>query len=123
HGLGPATHRAVLFGHYGRPELAARVAVIPYPVDECYLRGPVAAAAARDRRLVAVGRWDDPQKNAPLLAAAVRRVLAVDPAVGFDLVGPGGEVVFGPLARRLPQVVYHGRKTPEEVAGLLRRGR
>ena len=98
-----------------------RIAVIPYPVDECYLHGE--APAVRERRLVAVGRWDDPQKDAPLLAATIRRVLAADPEVAFDLVGPGGERPFGDLCRRRPRVVYHGAQPPEVVAGLLRRGR
>jgi glycosyltransferase involved in cell wall biosynthesis len=114
-------HLTAFFRHHGRPELAARVAVVPYPVDECYLSGEV--SAARERRVVAVGRWDDPQKDAPLLAAAVERVRAADPAVGFDLIGPGGDDAFDRLCRRHPRVVYHGRLAPAAVAALLRNAR
>ena len=90
-------------------------------MDECYLSGEV--PATRERRLVAVGRWDDPQKDAALLAATVRRVLAADPDIGFDLIGPGGEAAFAALWRRQPRVRYLGPQPPEVVAELLRRSR
>ena len=48
----------------------------------------------RERRgLVAIGRWDDPQKNAPLLARALRRYLdarvtrAMRPSTSSDPAG------------------------------------
>ncbi len=114
-------HLGRFFAFHRRQDLAARVAVIPYPVDDCFRDREV--MRRRGRRLVAVGRWDDPQKNAPLLAAAVRRVLAVDPEIGFDLVGPGGSRAFAELCRRHPRVVYHDRQPPAAVAELLQNSR
>ena len=111
-----ADHLAAFFRRHRRPDLVDRIAVIPYPVDECYLHDK--APAVRERRLVAVGRWDDPQKDARLLAATIRRVLAADSDVGFDLIGPGGEAAFARAVRRQPRVVYHGAQPPEVVAGL-----
>ena len=109
------------FAYHRRPDLAARTAVIPYPVDECFRDGEI--PVRRARRLVAVGRWDDPQKDAPLLAATIRQVLAADPDVGFDLIGPGGEAVFADLCRRQSGVTYHGPRPPEAIAELLRNSR
>ena len=118
---GAREHLSALFRGRRRPDLAGRVAVIPYPVDECYLQGAV--PETRARRLVAIGRWDDPQKDASLLTAAIRRTLAVDKEIGFDLVGGGGDAVFAELLRRNPRVVYHGVRPPEAVAELLRGSR
>ena len=109
------------FAYHHRPDLAAKLAVIPYPVDECFLRGAV--PRERQRRLVAVGRWDDPQKDAALLAAAVSRVLKARGSLSFVLVGRGGERVFGPLCARHPQVKYLGVQPPDAVAALLRDSR
>jgi glycosyltransferase involved in cell wall biosynthesis len=109
------------FRYYGQPDLAHKVVVVPYPVDDCYLNGPV--PQPRRRQLVAVGRWDDPQKDAALLAAAVRRVLAVAPEVSFRVVGPNGGKVFAALCRDHPQVRYLGPRPPEAVAALLRESR
>src|SRR5262249_4127860 len=105
------------FGHHQRAGLTAKLAVIPSPVDDCYLVGEV--ARERPPRIMAVGRWDDPQKDAPLLAASVRRVLAARPEIEFVLVGPGGESAFGPVARRYPQVQILGPQPPAAIAALL----
>ena len=109
------------FAYHRRPDLAAKLAVIPYPVDECFLGGEV--PQGRRRRLVAVGRWDDPQKDAALLAAAVSRVLKARSDLSFVLVGRGGERAFGPLCVRHPQVKYLGAQPPDAVAALLRDSR
>jgi glycosyltransferase involved in cell wall biosynthesis len=114
-------HLDLFFAHHGRPELARKLAVIPYPVDDCYLRGDV--PRQRQSRLVAVGRWDDPQKDAALLAGAVRRVLKARPDVSFTLVGRGGARAFGPLCASDARVRYLGTQPPEAVAGLLKESR
>jgi glycosyltransferase involved in cell wall biosynthesis len=109
------------FAYYRRPDLAAKLAVVPYPVDACFLRGEV--PGVRQRNLVAIGRWDDPQKDAPLLADAVRRVLKAKPDLSFALVGPGGDPVFGPLCDRHPQVRRLGAQPPDAIAALLKASR
>ncbi len=109
------------FAYHRRPDLAARLAVIPYPVDPCFLTGEV--PQHRQRRLVAVGRWDDPQKDAALLARAVARVLKASADVSFVLVGRGGERVFKPPCAQSPRVQYLGPQPPDMVAALLRDSR
>ena len=58
----------------GAGDHAERVHVAPLAINRVFCEFP---DLERERRgLVAVGRWDDPQKNAPLLAAALTRYLA-----------------------------------------------
>lgn len=114
-------HLRGFFTHHRRPDLAAKVAVAPYPVDDCFLSGPV--QQDRARQAVAIGRWDDPQKDAPLLAATIASAIRRDPACGFRIVGPGGDGIFAPLCRQHPQVQYLGVQPPGVVADLLARSR
>jgi glycosyltransferase involved in cell wall biosynthesis len=110
-------HLAVFYRGRGRPDLVGKIIVSPYPVDDCYLGGEV--HADRTRQVVAIGRWDDPQKDAPLLVATLERALARCPGLTVHLIGPGGAGAFAGLARRHPQVRYHGAKPREFVADLL----
>jgi glycosyltransferase involved in cell wall biosynthesis len=109
------------FAYHKRPDLVSKLQVIPYPVDDCFLTGET--PRRRANQIVAVGRWDDPQKDAPLLARAVRRLLAVKPDLTFRFVGRGGESIFGPLCRTYSQVRYLGVQSPEAVAELLKESR
>jgi glycosyltransferase involved in cell wall biosynthesis len=108
------------FSHYARPDLCPKVAVIPYPIDACYLQGSV--NVEREDRIIAVGRWDDPQKDAPLLCRAVARYLDGGGRTEFAFVGPGG-AVFESLTRHYPRVRYLGLQRPEIIADLMRRSR
>ncbi|HSP82089.1 MAG TPA: glycosyltransferase family 4 protein, partial [Myxococcaceae bacterium] len=92
--------------HAGRPELGARVRVLPNPVAPRVLETPV--PARKVPRVLAVGRWDDVQKDAPLLSRALERFAAAHPEVEVELIGPGGADCFGPLTRRHRQVRYLG---------------
>jgi hypothetical protein len=56
------------------------------PVQDWFSRGPV--RDERERLVVAVGRWDDPQKDAPLLRAGLERMLATDDQVRVEIAGP-----------------------------------
>jgi len=109
------------FASHARPDLAAKVAVVPYPVDDEFLTAGV--SAARANRVVAIGRWDDPQKDAGLLAAGLGRAAAARPDTEFVVLGRGGERVFGGVGRRHPGVRYIGVRAQDEVAGLLRASR
>ncbi len=57
------------------------------------------------------------------MARSICRIVRDDPAVAFDLVGGNGETVFRPMTARFPNVVYHGRQSPDQVANLMRRAR
>ena len=105
----------------GAGGLEGRVHVSPLAIHRVYCESP---DLRRERRgMVAIGRWDDPQKNAPLLARALARYFgqargaeADDPARIF---GPGGEEPFAALCRRFPNVVYRGPQYPEVLADAL----
>ncbi|MDE2923307.1 MAG: glycosyltransferase [Acidobacteriota bacterium] len=105
----------------GADRLEDRVHVSPLAIHRVYCES---SDLGRDRRgIVAIGRWDDPQKNAPLLVRALSRYLgraggeeAGDPVRIF---GPGGEDRFGALSRRFPNVVYEGPRYPEVLADAL----
>jgi glycosyltransferase involved in cell wall biosynthesis len=118
---GAAGHLRRFFRSYRRPDLEAKVVAVPYPIDECYLTGPV--AGARENGVVAIGRWDDPQKDPGLLCRAAHHFLAGGGRTEFHLFGPNGERWFGPLARRWPQVKYHGPQPPAVIADHLRNSR
>lgn len=98
-------------------DLAGRLAIAPWAIAEAFLRVPV--AAGRPRRLVAVARWSAPQKDAPLLAAALGRHLAARPDTEVVLFGEGGEGPFGTLAARFPGVRIAGLAGPDVVATTL----
>lgn len=120
---GARDNLAALFAYHRRPDLSDKISVAPYPVDEGFLTGAVSAAADRADRVVAIGRWDDPQKDAPLLAAGIERAAARLPTTEFVLVGRNGEAAFARLRRRVPRVRYLGVQPPDAVAELLRGSR
>src|SRR5262249_13050394 len=101
----------------GVDELAARLAAVPYPVSEQFCSRPV--SAERQRRVVAIGRWDAAQKHPRLMAAALERFLTRDRETEVVLIGQGGQRVFGGIARRHPQVRVAGVLPAEEVADCL----
>ncbi len=105
----------------GAPELEAKLRVVPFTIGASFLECPL--PAEKENRIVAIGRWNDPQKNAPLLAAALRRFLTRMPATCVDLFGQGGEPYFASLAKDFPQLQYRGVQEQEVVAETLSRSR
>ena len=115
-------HLSRFFLSQGRPELAAKVIVVPYPVDECFLDRPV--ARDREPQIVSIGRWDDPQKDAALLARTIGAYLRRGGRARFLLFGSGGGRWFGALARSWPdQVCDFGPQPPARVAACLSESR
>jgi glycosyltransferase involved in cell wall biosynthesis len=81
-------------------------------------------AAGREDLVVAIGRWQDPQKDVALLTAALRRYLRAGGLWKFALVGSGGEAWFGPLQAAHPRnVEYRGVVPLAGVVELLGRSR
>ncbi len=121
---------ALIFGHErgrrsfarflarcGEPELGGRLAVVPFAIGASFLS--TALPERREDRIVAIGRWDDPQKHAGLLAAAIARLLATGARTEIRIFGRGGEPWFGPLERRFQEVRYLGVQPQEVVAPTL----
>lgn len=116
-----ANHLRHFYQYHHRSDLADKVIVAPYPIDECYLQADV--PSCRNDQVVAIGRWDDPQKDAQLLCQAVHRFLSAGSRTQFLLIGSNGERAFAALTRRWPQVSYLGRQPPEVIAEHLRTSR
>lgn len=57
---------------YGRMDIAARVRYVPHPVAE---NMGYSGSEKKEKRIIAVGRWDSYQKNAPLLMRSLVRTL------------------------------------------------
>ena len=74
----------------GRPDLAARLKYVPYAVtSDMVYDGRI----AKRPLIIAVGRWHTEQKNAPLLARVVQRVLQEQPEYSVRILGDDGELV------------------------------
>ena len=100
----------------GRADLKSRVSVVPHFVADEFLDAEV--NQTRDESVVAIGRWEDPQKNAGLLAAAIEIHLSRRPATKFFIIGgERGRGEFALLTKKYPQVTYTG---PQDAAGVRR---
>jgi len=120
---GARANLAAMFAYNRRLDLTGKVLVIPYPVDDEFLLGDVSSAADRADRVVAIGRWDDPQKDAPLLAAGIEQAAALRPETEFVLIGRNGGEIFARLCERVARVKYLGVQPPSVIAKFLRESR
>ncbi len=120
---------AVIFGHergkkhfdrflagYGEQALGRRVRVVPFAIGASFLSCPV--PEVKDDRIVAIGRWDDPQKHAGLLASAIEH-WATQARTEVTIFGRGSEAWFGRLAQQRPAVRVAGVQPQEAVARAL----
>lgn len=103
--------------YHGEESLFERVTVVPFAIGASFLACPLPPAKAD--RIVAIGRWGDPQKHAGLLVAALERFFAERPGTEVVILGAGGEPWFDPLAQRYRQVDYRGVREQAEVARTL----
>ena len=81
----------------GAPELGAKLRVIPHPVAEIFRHDP---GVPKERRLVAVGRWESIFKDTPLLVRTLVQVLRREPDYCATVIGSGADLVERLLARR-----------------------
>ena len=103
-------------------ELVPRVVVAPYPVEESFEVSPL--LTDKLDQILAIGRWADPQKAAGLLADTLAELVRRREPSRLVVIGPGGETVFGPLARAYPsRVVYRGAVAQAEVLDLFNQSR
>lgn len=97
-------------------ELAGRLREVPFAVPAEFCSRPIPVKADR---IVAIGRWSDPQKDAPLLLAALVRFFALRRDSEVVVFGAGGDAVFGELARRERRLRVAGVQEPHVVAETL----
>jgi glycosyltransferase involved in cell wall biosynthesis len=100
---------------YGRPDLEDRIAVAPYPAADAYTRCDP-SASKREARLIAVGRWDDPQKDAKLVIEAWRRYRQSGGSATLVVAGSRGECFAG--MSKEEGFEFAGMVTPSELAAL-----
>jgi hypothetical protein len=122
HSPGAVTNLRRLTDRCGEPGLADRLHVVPYPVNESFCDGDP-LLAERANRVVAVSRWDDPQKDAGLMVRTLKAYYAAGGSAEVVLVGRHGEAWFGRLARQIPKIRHAGILAPAALRELLRTSR
>ena len=100
------TSLETMLAHYGRRDLAKKLCVLPHLVAPAILTAPI--LVERQVKIVAIGRWDDPQKDASLLMRSLEKYLKQRPETQVALIGRNGEKVFGTLCQQFQSVSYLG---------------
>ncbi|MBN8710762.1 MAG: hypothetical protein BGO12_00770 [Verrucomicrobia bacterium 61-8] len=115
-----AENLRAIFTHYGREDLGGRIAVVPHSVKDEFLTAPI-GGADRPPLVFCGGRWDDVQKDAPLLQRTLQRVLAEREDVRVVVAGAGMEN-FAALAGH-PRVRLAGQIPRTELRAILAEAR
>lgn len=79
-----------------RSDLLSRVHVVPHPVAASFLETP--AAPDPGPGVLCIGRWNEDQKNAPLLCRAIRLLQPRVPGIRFVIAGSGADKAFAGAA-------------------------
>lgn len=87
--------------HYRRSDLIDRLQVVPHLVNQTILTHSI---PLKKKKIVAVGRWDEPQKDAPLMKATLATYLSKAPDTEVVLIGRCGKEYLGDLAKQYPYV-------------------
>jgi hypothetical protein len=88
---GAGTNLQAFFNYHQVPSLGKRVLIAPYPLDTAFVNAPM--PAKRENQVVAIGRWDAPQKDARLLSRVIARYLRDGGSWKFVLIGSNGETL------------------------------
>lgn len=107
------------FEYYARTDLSERITVVPYPIDDNFL-SDCDHSHLKNNQLLAIGRWDDPQKDAKLLAESLRAIAPKTPNSQFLIVGRNGGGWFDSICATNPNVRYFDVLRPYEVAELMK---
>ena len=106
--------------HHRREDLIPRISVVPHPVAGCFISPPVAPDPGPG--ILCIGRWNDDQKNAPLMLATIQKILAGNPEAKILAAGAGAREVFRAVAGS-PRVGIIGHLPNEEIPALIDRCR
>lgn len=106
---------AAFVAHYGAPDLAARLHILPHFVSDDILQAPVLPRDRKRAKVVAIGRWQDWQKDTPLLRAALTRYLYRYPETEIILIGRNNPADWEALTRTYPSVRVVGPVPREEI--------
>ncbi len=85
----------------GAPELGTKLRVLPHPVPGIFRYDP---GVPKQRKLLAVGRWESSFKDAPLLVQVLDRVLQREPEYRATIVGSGADLIERLLAKCAAEV-------------------
>ena len=113
-----AKHLRRIFAFYKRPELGAKLRVIPHSVSDEILQHNLPGYHKR-RALICGGRWQDAQKDPHLLTATLEKLLKKQEDLEVTIVGAGGDQLFEPLSRKFSQVNWRRRVARREIPQLL----
>ncbi len=105
----------------GQPALGGKLRVVPHSVADLFLQPPP-AGPERPARIFCGGRWEDPQKDAPLLDATLEHLFAYDARVEVAIGGSGVHEAFGHWSGHR-QVQLLGRLPREALPAELARSR
>lgn len=86
--------------HYGHKTLAARVVMIPHPVNMHFEY----SGQPKCNRIICVGRWDDPVKDVSLAISAIAYALTMYPDYTAVFIGSGSEQIRRHLNNIHPQL-------------------
>lgn len=106
-----------LLRFHRRTDLLERFSIVPHSVPDQFLSAEL--PERRANRIFCSGRWDDDQKNAPLLAATIPLLLGSHPETEFLIAGYGVSEAFSALAARHPRIRLLGLKDRSELPGIL----
>jgi glycosyltransferase involved in cell wall biosynthesis len=111
-----------ILAHYRRSDLSKKVHTIPHSVGEDILAEQI-NLGARPNAIICGGRWDDPQKDALLLASALHLLLRRHTGLQALIIGPGGDRFFQPLVNQYQRVTWLRQVDHCRMASLLANSR
>lgn len=116
-----AANLAAVLRYHRSEDLTQKIRVVPHSVYDLFFKHPP-GAPQRSPLIFCGGRWDDPQKDAPLLMRTIRAILAHRPDAEFVIGGAEARRIFQPLSR-LPGVTLSNQIPREHLPDLLARCR
>jgi hypothetical protein len=100
-----------------RTNLINNVKWLPYPVNDIFCSGPI--QIERENRIIAIGRWDSPQKNAELLEKTIIKLESMNSKTEIIVVGKYSEERFKHLCERYPFVKVMGVQPKENIKKMM----